>query len=316
MQRLIFKAERRQATALRPGTQANRRSVLVKFIKFLSKFGTHFKQPSDEAVCVFFEKCLGSVRAPATIKNYTSLLSSAYRQMGLDSSVFEAFRVKNAMTSIDKNVRHVPSPSLPVSPALLKRVVKVVGRLPNGSAICAALILMFHSFLRQSNFTASTSTLFDPTRQITRGDINIQPDAVTIVLKWSKSHQLASMRSVVTIPAVPGSSLCPRMAVINLLRDVPFKHSQQPLICFKDGSHIPVYHIRKVWNTVLKVLEVPLASSYTLHGLRRGAATHVINTDPSAREDIKRHGMWRSDAVDTYLPSTSSKVFAVLRDTL
>lgn len=316
MQRLVAQAERRQSTALRPGTQANRRSVLIKFIKFLSSFGSNFKCPSDEAVCVFFEKCLGSVKSPATIKNYTSLLTSAYRQMGIDTSVFEAFRVRNAISSIDKNIRHVPSPSLPVSPALLKRVIRVVSRLPNGPAISTALILMFHSFMRQSNFAASTSTLFDPTRQITRGDVSIKQDAVTIVLKWSKSHQMASMRSLVTIPAVPGSILCPRMAVLNLLRDVPFTHPQQPLICFQDGSHIPVYHIRKVWSTVLRVLEVPLASSYTLHGLRRGAATHVMNTDPSAREDIKRHGMWRSDAVDAYLPSTSSKVFAVMRDTL
>lgn len=217
MQRLILQAERRQATSLRPGTQANWRSVLIKFIKFLSSYGIHFTRPSDEAVCVFFENCLGSVKSPATIKNYTSLLTSAYCQMGLDSSVFEAFRVKNAMASIDKNVRHVPSPSLPVSPALLKRVVRVVSRLPNGPAISAALILMFHSFLRQSNFAASTSTLFDPTRQITRGDVEIKPHAVTIISKWSKSHQLASMRSTVTIPAVPGSTLCPRMAVLNLL---------------------------------------------------------------------------------------------------
>lgn len=210
----------------------------------------------------------------------------------------------------------MPSPSLPVSPALLKRVIRVVCRLPNGPAISAALILMFHSFLRQSNFAASTSTLFDPSRQVTRGDVDVKQHAVTIVLKWSKSHQLASMRSLVTIPAVPGSILCPRMAVLNLLRDVCFTHPQQPLICYKDGSHIPVYHIRKVWNTVLQVLEVPSPSLYTLHGLRRGAATHVINNDPSAREDIKCHGMWRSDAVDNYLPATSSKVFAVLRDTL
>lgn len=290
--------------------------MLVKFIRFLSKLGISFRHPTDEAVCIFFENCLGSVRSPSTIKNYTSLLSSAYRQMGIDSSVFEAFRVKNAMTSIDKNVRHVPSPSLPVSPALLKRVIKVVTRLPNGPAISAALILMFHSFLRQSNFSASTSTLFDPTRQITRGDVAVTPDAVTIVSKWSKSHQLASMRSLVTIPAVPGSVLCPRIAVLNLLHDVSFTHDQQPLICFTDGSHIPVYHIRRVWRTVLQVLAVPQAQYYTLHGLRRGAATHVINTDPSARDDIKRHGMWRSNAVDAYLPSTSSKVFAVMRDTL
>lgn len=47
IQRLIDQAERRQATALRPGTQANRRSVLVKFIKFLSSPSQASDKSSD-----------------------------------------------------------------------------------------------------------------------------------------------------------------------------------------------------------------------------------------------------------------------------
>lgn len=47
-----------------------------------------------------------------------------------------------------------------------------------------------------------------------------------------------------------------------------------------------------------------------------GAATFVISQDPTAKEDIIKHGMWRSSAVDDYLPPGAPKVLAVMRDAL
>lgn len=316
VQALVVQAQHRQSTALRPGTRANQRSVLAKFVRFVATCGEHFLQPSDEAVCLFFEKCLGTVKSPATVKNYTSILSTAYKQMGLDASVFHAFKVKSALNSIDKNVRHAPAPALPVSPALLKRVVRVVRRLPEGKSLAAAYVLMFHSFLRQSNFASATSTNFDVSRQIMRGDVSVRGNTVSICVKWSKSQQSARHQSTITLPAVPRSVLCPKEAVIDMIADVPTVHHEQPFLVFRDGSHIPAYYLRQVWNAVLKVLDIPQHHRYTLHGIRRGAATHVIRADPTARQDIKKHGMWRSQAVDVYLPSSSSKVFNVMRDTL
>lgn len=236
--------------------------------------------------------------------------------MGLAAEPFEAFRVKNALKSIDKNVRHQPSPSRPVTPAILKRVVRVADRLPEGSTLTAAYIILFHSFLRQSNIAAPTSADFDASRQLTRDDIVIGSDHLKIVHKWSKSHQSGSHRAQVIIPEVPGSPLCPKRALLRMLRDSPTRYPAQPLLVFRDTNHMPLTYLRRVWNTVLQVIRIPQPSAYTLHGLRRGAASHVYQADPTARDDIKRHGMWRSDVVDRYLPQPSNKVFNLLKDTL
>lgn len=265
---------------------------------------------------MFFEDCLETVKSPATIRNYASALASCYRQMGLDPSKFEAFRVKNALLSIDKNVRHVPGQAPPVSPALLRKVIREVNRLPNGPSIAAAFIIMYHTFFRQSNIPAQTTTDFDYTRQLTRGDVSIYPNPVTVLHKWSKSHQHGAHRASVDIPAIPGSSLCPKQAVLTMLRLIPTRHPNQPFLTFIDGNHIPIPYLRKTWNAVLHAIAVPNPDSYTLHGLRRGAATHVINADPTARSDVMTHGMWRSQAVDAYLPKPKTKVFDLLRDTL
>lgn len=316
LQRLADLAERRQAMAFRPGTRSNHRSVLTKFVKFCVTFGLDFTVPSDEIICMFFEHCLEGVKSPATIKNYSSGLASCYNQMGLDSSPFQAYRVKLALTSVDKNIRHIPEPSLPVSPALLKKVVRVVNKLRDGDTIATALIVMFHTFFRQSNLAASTSLEFDATRQLVRSDVVVRDKWVEIAHKWSKSHQAANHHQKVTIPAVPGSILCPKQAVSRMVAAVPTRHPRQPFLSFTDGSHLPISYLRKVWNIVLQVIPVPNHQHYSLHGLRRGGATHVITQDPSTREAIKKHGLWKSDAVDRYLPNTQSKVFALMRDTL
>lgn len=264
---------------------------------------------------MFMEQCLQSARSASPIKNYISALSSCYLQMGLNPAAFHSFKVRNGLLSVDKNVRHTPTPSHPVSPDILKKVVRVVRRLPEGTTLAAALILMYHTFYRGSNFAAETSKGFDPTRQLTRDDVVLHPSYLIVNHKWSKSHQSSSHRAATKIPAVPGSSLCPREALLAMLHRTPTKHPLQPLLVFKDGNHVPLPYIHKVWNSVIRVIKVPRHHKYTLHGLRRGAATHIINHDPSAREDIKRHGHWKSRAVDLYLPNCS-KVFNAMKHTL
>lgn len=300
----------------RPGTIANHRSILTKFIRFCARCKIDFTCPTDQCICMYFEDCLETVKSAATIKNYVSALASCYRQMGLNPAQFEAYRVRNAVVSIDKNVRHVPDQAPPVSPALLKKVVRLLYKLPNGESVAAALIIMYHTFFRQSNLAAQSTIDFDHTRQLTREDVIVHSQHVVVHHKWSKSHQHGAHRASVSIPAVPGSILCPRDAVLAMTNAVPTRHPAQPFLTFKDGNHIPIPYLRKIWNTALHALAVPNPDSYTLHGLRRGAATHVINMDPSARSDVIQHGMWRSKAVDSYIPKPPCKVFNLLRDIL
>lgn len=216
---------------------------------------------------MFFEQCLNTVKSAATIKNYAAALITSYHQMGLDTSPFEAYKVRLALKSIDKNVRHVPSPAPPVTPYLLKKVVKIAARLPEGETVVAALVVMYHTFFRQSNVSAPSSIEFDYTRQLTRGDVQVRQDGLVVSHKWSKSHQAAGRRASVTIPAIPNSPLCPKSAVLAMLRKVPTKHPNQPFLTFADGNHMPIPYLRKTWSLVLRALGVPNWESYTLHGL-------------------------------------------------
>lgn len=202
-----------------------------------------FPHPSPEAVCMFMEDCLTSVQSAATIKNYISALNLAYKRMGLCHQVFESYMVKNSILSMEKNLRYVPTPSLPVTPALLRRIVRLVRRLPDGVSIAASYILMFVSFCRQSNYAAPTSYEFDCTRQFTHGDVSICSDGLIVKHKWSKSHQKSSHNATVTVPRVPGSPLCPVHAMYDMLPDVPTTSPHQPLIAFRDSNHIPAPHL-------------------------------------------------------------------------
>lgn len=224
--------------------------------------------------------------------------------------------MKNALVSIDKNVRYRPSPSLPVTPAIIKRVIRVAARIRDGRTVIAAIVIMFHTFFRLSNLAATTTVEFDATRQLTRGDICVTPSGLSIAHRWSKSHQSASHLATVNVPRVQGSVLCPVQAYMDMIAYIPTRHPRQPMLMFEDGTHMPAPYLRRVWNAIVTALKLPKGTAYTMHGIRRGAATHVISCDPSAREAIMNHGMWRSKAVDAYLPDTSGKVYNIMKKTL
>lgn len=313
---LMQLAEQRQQEAWRPGTQANHRSTITAFVRFAASFKIDFTHPSDELICAFLEHSLGSMKSPDSIKNMVSSLASCYRQMGLCDQVFVTFKVRNALTSISKNIRHVPQPAQPLPPVILKKALRVINRLKEGPTLVAGLVIMYHTLCRASNFCATTSTAFDPTRQFTRADVGVTQSALTIRHKWSKAHQQASHLTWITIPVIEGSPLCPRKAYCDMLGAVPTRYPHQPLMCFREGNHMPITYIRRIWNSVIQALRLPADKKYTLHSLRRGAATHIFNQDPSARNEIKKHGLWQSDCVDKYIPPKSARVFDIMKSSL
>ena len=47
--------------------------------------------------------------------------------------------------------------------------------------------LAFFSFLRMSNILPHSTTSFDETRQLARGDIILNPQRAVVIIKWSKT---------------------------------------------------------------------------------------------------------------------------------
>lgn len=286
--------------ALRPGTQANHLSVLKMFINFTCKFSLDFRRVTVPLLCAFIHNLTVLHKNPNTILNYVSNLCAVLKRLGLDTSAFRAVDVMDFISSIKVNIRHIPNRRQPVSHEMLATIVDFARRDPHGPTVTFAYIILFFTMLRQSNIAPRTSRAFDASRQLTRGDVIPQHDAIIIGLKWSKTRQGPTASSVAA-PALPGNDICPLRAYRDMVQHVPTTHDSQPLLCFTDLRPMPASYLNKVWDRCMSAIGVA-KRHYTLHSLRRGAATEVYSDSPASIDQIKRHGDWTSSAVFSYLP--------------
>lgn len=242
---------------------------------------------------------------PRTILNYIGGLTSVLRRMRVDVSPFCSLEVADFMTSIRVNIRTVTNKRLPVHYQMLLRLVVACRLEPEGPTIAFAYIIMYMTFLRQSNLAPRNKNGFDHTRHLTRGDVILRPDAVILSIKWSKTQQ-GPTATTVAAPAKPGSDLCPVRAFSEMITHSPTAAYHQPLLSFRDGSPMPTSYLNNAWDRVLARLGCP-PRAFTLHSLRRGGVTEVYNAGAASIHQLKDHGQWSSDAIMEYLPNDPSR---------
>lgn len=265
-------------------------------------------------MCAFIHYLTTIYDKSSTILNNVSALASALRRLGVDTSLFRSINVQDFITSIKTNIRHVPFKRLPVSHIMLSQIINVVLNDPHGPTVAFALLVMYFSFLRQSNLSPRNKAAFDPTRHLTRGDVLARTDGLVVALKWSKTRQ-ASLAATTAIPALHNSVICPLARYREMLLSVPTIRDSQALIAFTDASPMPVSYLRKVWASALTHLGAD-PQLYSLHSLRRGGATDIYTHGTASLQQIKLHGDWTSDAVFNYLPNdpSNSAVFSSFKD--
>lgn len=246
---------------------------------------------------------------PRTIVNYVAGLTSVLKRLRVDVSPFYSTDATDFITSIKINLRHTPNKRLAVHHDMLQRIIAVAATDPEGPTVVFAYLLMFMTFLQQSNMAPRNKAGFDPTRHLTRQDIVVRTDGLVVAIKWSKSQQGPTATSVAA-PAKPGHSLCPVSAYYNMLSHAPTTAYQQPLFVFRDGSCMPTSYMNKAWDKVMDTLGCP-HRAFTLHSLRRGAASQVYTARAASIQQLQMHGQWASSAVMEYLPNdpTRSEVF-------
>ena len=118
-----------------------------------------------------------------------------------------------------------------------------------------ALILMFLGFLRQSSVTPHTQATFDPTSDLTRGDLSPTPQGLAVTIKWAKTIQKASDLKTVLLPKTKDPLLCPVTAYNALLAYSGPAQPTSPLLTFKDGSTLTTRFIARRWTAALKVVD-------------------------------------------------------------
>lgn len=300
--------------AVRPGTRANHMSALRTFIGFSVFHSLDYMSPDVPHVCAFIAYLVSHYSNPGTLSNYVSSLTSVLKRLHVDVAPFSSIEVSDMMASIKINIRHVPNKKNPVSMDMLPVIVYNVLSDPHGPTVAFAIIVMFFTFLRQSNLAPRNKSAYDGTRHLSRRDVYAATDALVLSIKWSKTQQ-GMTASTVAAPAMPGQIICPVHAYHRMLRLAPTLHPAQPLLSFSDGSPMPISYIDRVWDAALIAMGIP-ARIYTLHSLRRGGATEAYGGGTASLQEIQQHGTWKSRAVYEYLPSDprNSAVFKYFKD--
>ena len=166
----------------------------------------------------------------------------------------------------------------------------------------------FIRYLRVSNMAPPTAAAFDETRHSTVADLQIREEGLVMSLKWTKSRQTNRLPVAVPLPSLGDTLLCPLKAWYKYRAFLDLARvnttPQSPLLLTTDepaGRVVTIPMIRKLFKKAASLAHLDHAG-YTPHSLRRGGATFSYHGGVPVHS-IKRHGTWRSNAVDNYLAS-------------
>ena len=137
----------------------------------------------------------------------------------------------------------------------------------------------------------------------------VNEDDLVILVKWSKTLQATNQGSYILLPKLDVSAICPWQRFMAMNKKFPV-HQNSP--CFSGKNFMLVEpilrnHLRQI------VADMGLdTSSYTFHTFRRSGATFAHNLDVPL-DSIKRHGTWKSDAVQSYIIDDPQRASAVAK---
>ena len=164
--------------------------------------------------------------------------------------------------------------------------------------------------MRLSNVLAYSSSTFDVTRHLTRGDIIFGQQVCTVIVKWSKTLQDRKETTTIARTVLGSSKLCPVAVPKHMFAQAPASKNSPLFLVYRQGLFVPLAH--SAAGKHLKVVSAMLNISphLTFHSFRKSATTWAFQYGVSLQE-IMKHGTWSSTTVWRYIksvPSSSSQV--------
>ena len=195
-------------------------------------------------------------------------------------------------------LNHVVNQAEPMTPEILKRMLKLVDRSNVNEVTCfTAILVSFCLFLRSSNIVALSTHGFDMNKQLTRKDFKVADDIILVHIKWSKTRQLFAKRLLVPLLPVLHSDISP-IRWLHLMWGMMSGQPQQPAFMLWDETHgrIPLTYRKFTialhdWTSRLGLNP----KRFTGHCLRRGGCTWAFDINLPGKA-IQLLGDWVSDA--------------------
>lgn len=224
--------------------------------------------------------------------------------------------LKLTLRGLDRILKHAPSRALPVTPELLRDLIKCATTSPHDLVFSCAFLFAFFLFASISNLAPASVSSFDPSKQLCRGDIVVTTFGLSISFKWSKTNQTGVKLLKLPLLYTSDPHLCPVRAYLRMCSCLPAPASAPAFFTgYCAGSHkvITTTQFVSVFCSQLARIGVHNPSRFRGHSFRRGGATWAFHTSVPG-ELIQIYGDWASDAYKCYLEFSDEAKLRVARE--
>ena len=189
----------------------------------------------------------------------------------------------------------------PMTPSILHAAFDLFNfRIPLHAAMWALFLVAFFTFLRKSNLVPDNKRQISST-VFTQANLVFTFAGANIHVSATKTIQCQQRSLIVRIPAIPGSHLCPILALRRHLAINPGPVCAPLFSVFSGSGLAPITYKQfcVFLSRVLSKLHLD-PSLYSPHSFRQGGATFAFDCHIPP-EIIKLQGDWKSDAYLVYL---------------
>ena len=248
--------------------------------------------------------------SPANIQNYMAGIRAQFILHNLDTTPFQHPQIQYFHKALKINRLLQPRSHTYIDVPLLSSLVALTQTFSDPSVYKSLLLVAYFSFLRLSNLLPHTVGSFDPSRQLTRGDILFSNQGATLLIKWSKTLQTRSDIRTIPLPRLRDSPLCPVTSLYILLQSQSGTTNDPVFPISRSHGLVPLTDsVARKYLTSLSAM-LHLAPKLTFHDFRQSGATWAFQHGVPLQQ-IMHHGTWKSDAIWSYIqnvPTASSSV--------
>ncbi len=291
-----------QQAAFAQGTMNNLQIQWNSYFSFCQRFKFVSIPATSQTICLYIQHLANVLKSPDSVRNYLNGVKVLHLLSDASTVAFQSFEVKLTLKGMRRLKAHHPKQAAPITVPILQAFFLLLDVTKPFDATCWALILIaFYCMLRKSNLVPESAHKFDPTKQLTRSDIQVNSKCLLVHIKWSKTIQFAQRKLTIPLLAIPGSHLCPVQAYTNMLKLVKAGPQDPAFSLLSNHGIIPLTY-RQLLNKI-KSLAAGSGfdpSAYSTHSLRRGGASLAFKLNVPG-EIIKVQGDWSSSAYLRYL---------------
>ena len=254
-----------------------------------------------ESITIYIAYLVAQKRAYGTVLNHISSLKHAHRLAGYELTWSSDYHFQLLLRGVKRFLGQAVSRKSPMTPSILHGAFDLFNfRIPLHAAMWALFLVAFFTFLRKSNLVPDNTRQIS-SKVITRANLVFTSAGANIHVSATKTIQCQQRSLILPIPAIPGSRLCPILALRRHLAINPGPVSAPLFSVFSGSGLAPITYKQfcVFLSRVLSTLHLDPAL-YSPHSFRRGGATFAFDCHiPS--EIIKLQGDWKSDAYLVYL---------------